>query len=268
MWRKLSDGASRSFVALLCLVSSAVHGRAQAEPEPAASAPSDAVQARASSDERARAHFVAGESYFASARWSDAVREFALAYELSRRPEMLVNLARTHERAGQAHAALADWSLLLAQHPNTSYRGEAEEHSARLRAELSARAKSEPATRALSAAPAMKSEPRVPSWTTLALGAATVAVGAVALGTGLRAHAIYRELEGECPDDRCDPPFEDRRQHGRALARASTGLSFATLALATATTALWLYEAREHKRRAALGFSVGTQPMMLLRGRF
>ncbi|HVZ35454.1 MAG TPA: hypothetical protein VG963_23665, partial [Polyangiaceae bacterium] len=89
----------------LFAVASAARAQAPAEPDPQRAVPEMAGEpappagARRAldesplDDERARAHFVAGESYFAAQRWDDAAHEFASAYEFSRRPEMLINLS-------------------------------------------------------------------------------------------------------------------------------------------------------------------------------
>jgi len=224
-------------------------------------------------DQRARAHFVAGESHFAAERWADAAREFSLAYELSRRPEMLINLSRAHERGGLLEAAITDLEQLLARHPNTPYRGEARQRTEAMRARLDAEARAAeaatttPATPDIPAVAATQTEsvpeapaPRErrvlwpPRWPVLAVGGTAVAAAVVALATGLRAHGYYGDLESRCPDGRCPSGFEDDRARGRALARASTALTFASVALAGATAVLWVYEGRRRERPLALGF--------------
>lgn len=225
-------------------------------------------------DERARAHFVAGESHFASQRWDDAEREFALAYELSHRPEMLINLSRAHERNGKLVAAIADLELLLSAHPETSYRGEALQRLDTMRAKLAAAPppseprsapKSEAAPKvaplvslAVEPAPAPKAERAIwpPSLPTLLVSSAALAVGAAALGTGLRAHGIYNDLEQRCDDGACDAPFTADRDRGQALSRASTALTFVSVALAGTAAVLWVLDVKKSDARGhlALGF--------------
>jgi hypothetical protein len=218
-------------------------------------------------DERARAHFVAGESHFAAQRWSDAEREFALAYELSRRPEMLINLSRAHERSGELVAAVADLELLLSVHPETSYRGEALQRLSVMRARLAAAPPPGPVVAPASAlapaevevAPRAKAERPIwpPSLPTLLVGATAVAAGAVALGTGLRAHAIYNDLEDSCGTDAsCDPSFVAERDQGRALSRASTALTFASIALAGTAAVLWVFDVKKSDERGHLAFGI------------
>jgi tetratricopeptide (TPR) repeat protein len=197
-------------------------------------------------DERARAHYLAGESHFAAERWPDAAREFQSAYELSHRQEMLINLSRAHERGGELSAAIADLESLLETFPDTNYRVEAEQRLEVMRAKLHPA----PALPAVEApAPAkqpVKAWP--PRWYTLAFGSVAIAAGVASLGTGLRAHALHGDLEDQCPADRCDPGFESARDKGRTLSRVSTGLMFSSIALAGVTATLWVVDYRRDKR--------------------
>ena len=240
---------------------------------PADEAPVDGAVGEGLDDERARAHFFAGESHYAAGRFADAAREFALAYELSRRPEMLVNLARAHERDGALRAAVADLELLLLQHPTASYRGEAEQRLSELRQRLAPPPAADARLPSFDAAqtpqPTRERElTRLPAWPRYVLAVGAVASAAVALGSGVRAHDIYEQLETECPQNACDGPFEEDRDRGRALARASTGMTFAAVLLGGAAAALWLYDLRV-KRQLALGARVdGSTAALHLRGRF
>lgn len=227
-------------------------------------------------DERARAHFVAGESHFAARRWDDAEREFSLAYELSHRPEMLINLSRAHERNGKLVAAVADLELLLSSFPETSYRGEALQRLDTMRAKLAATPPSvAPATPAVERAPAPvplthlaveptpASEHKVwpPSLPTILVSGAALAVGAAALGTGLRAHGIYNDLEKRCDaNDACDPSFTTDRDHGRALSRASTALTFVSVALAGTAAVLWVVDVKQSDERGQSSLARGGRP--------
>lgn len=263
----------RLFTALLFTVASAsAVGHAQdgdvAEGErasetlaPTADGPSEREdeQGGGIDDERARSHFAAGESHYAAQRFGDAAREFALAYELSRRPEMLVNLARAHERDGALRAAIADLELLLAQHPSTSYRGEAEERLARMRAELAAQEAQVERERARAASdtkrsPVESAPVHEPSRTLRAVGIAlaggALATAVVALGTGLRADNLYDALVDQCPQDRCTGDFTERRDRGLALARASTAMTFVSIALGVGAATTLLLDRRARRLHA------------------
>lgn len=56
--------------------------------------------------ELARGHAETGGRYYQLGRYDDAAREFRTAYELSRSPELLFNLARALENAGRDREAL------------------------------------------------------------------------------------------------------------------------------------------------------------------
>jgi tetratricopeptide (TPR) repeat protein len=210
--------------------------------------PVGTVRALSEDDERARAHFVAGEAYFEDQRYADAAREFKEAYELSGRPEMLVNLSRAHERAGASAEAMADLELLLARHPQTSYRAEAEVRLANLRAAHPELTTPEQAPAEPRAAPQPAPEPaprklwppRVP---TLVLGGAAVAGALAAVATGWAAHAKHEDLERRCQDG-CPDDIEADKERGQRLARTSTGMTFAAIALGGASAVLWVLDVR------------------------
>lgn len=216
------------------------------------------AHAESEDDSRARSHFVAAQSYFEGERYPEAAREFGEAYTLSGRPEMLVNKSRAEERSGAVAEAVASLELLLTRHPQTSYREAAEAKLSELRPLLPPPAATdEPAKPVhVEVAPAPPPPrdssfywPRKPL--TLVAAGATGASLIVAIATGWAAHAKYNDLEGRC-DGGCEDPWLDDRQRGRRLARTSTGFTFATLALAGVTTALYIFELRNRPGQAQL----------------
>ena len=78
--------------------------------------------------------------------------------------------------------------------------------------------------------------PRLLPW--MVMGASAV-VGVVALGIGVRAHAIHGDLETACPTGVCSPNQQDDIDRGQALARTSTALT--SIAAAGATTGVVLF---------------------------
>lgn len=54
----------------------------------------------------ARNHYEAGNAYYQVSRYEDAAREFQRAYEISRQPELLFNIGRALEAAGNIQGAL------------------------------------------------------------------------------------------------------------------------------------------------------------------
>jgi tetratricopeptide (TPR) repeat protein len=226
--------------------------------------------AESEDDRRARAHFAAGQEYYENGRYTDAAQEFAEAYQLSGRPEMLINRARSEQRAGNLEQAIAALELLFERHPQTSYRAEAEGELEKLRAERAQLAPTEtsaPATApsAPAAGPrASETEPSVqpvriwpPRLPTLIVGGALVASVLVSVGTGWAAHTKYKYLEDNCRNDRCPDDGHDYagdKQRGTTLSRVSTGFTFASLALAAATSVLWVYDVKAQK-----GLSLGVR---------
>lgn len=63
------------------------------------------AQPSTDTDERARIHFEAGNSYYERGSYEDAVREFRLSHSLSERPELLFNIYSAYERLGQLEEA-------------------------------------------------------------------------------------------------------------------------------------------------------------------
>jgi tetratricopeptide (TPR) repeat protein len=237
------------------------------------------AQVLASDDERGRTHFEAGVSYYEQERFDEAAREFREAFQLSGRPEMLINIARALEHAGQIHQAVLSLELLLERYPKTSYRAEAETELARLRPldvqgseaaappsepaavqPVAAPAPAEPAPAEPSLQPAAdeREAPRFwpPRLPTLIVGTSALAVGIASLGVGLRAHGLYGDLEGRCDGGVCAPAQRDDRDRGQRLARTSTGLSFAALALGSATAVLWVLDVKRAKTRTQLSLSL------------
>ncbi|MET0344083.1 MAG: hypothetical protein ABW252_23920 [Polyangiales bacterium] len=238
----------------------------------------------ATDDQRARAHFIAGESHFAAGRWADAVREFTLAYELSQRQEMLINRSRAYERNEQLEEARGDLRLLLERHPETRYREEAEARLERLARAMRARpapaspeerddapvsppppaplpavaAEVEPAAPAEAPARVVRTSKR-PSWPVIALGSGAVALGAIALGTGLKAHALHGDLEKGCGASGCPRALIDDRDRGHTLAKVSTGLTFGALALVGGAVGLYVFQLRRRPERVDVALDARPQ---------
>jgi tetratricopeptide (TPR) repeat protein len=221
--------------------------------------------AESADDARARAHFKAGQEYYDQARYLDAASEFSEAYQLSGRPEMLIDRARAETRAGVVEHAIGSLELLLERHPQTSYRAEAEAELASLREQLASQKREpEPGSAPVQEAPATAPLPLIqppketrrdlklwpPRLPTLIVGGTMVASVLVSVGTGWAAHTKYKALDRHCPDDLCrtETRNADDRAEGRTLARVSTGFTFASLALAAATAVLWAYDVKAQKK--------------------
>jgi tetratricopeptide (TPR) repeat protein len=64
--------------------------------------------------ELAKAHYKTGEIYYERGRYPDAAREFEEAYRLSNRPELLYNMGKSYDGAGDPARALAAYRRFLA----------------------------------------------------------------------------------------------------------------------------------------------------------
>lgn len=74
--------------------------------------------AAAQSDEAARAAFDAGRHAYADADYELALAEFNRSYELSRKPELLYNIAMTFERLRRDREAIDAFERYLAEVPS------------------------------------------------------------------------------------------------------------------------------------------------------
>jgi hypothetical protein len=63
--------------------------------------------AQSTSDDLARRHFDSGVAYLEESDYDNALKAFQKAYDLSKRPEILLNLATVHERKSDLPAAIA-----------------------------------------------------------------------------------------------------------------------------------------------------------------
>jgi hypothetical protein len=101
-------------------------------------------------DMEARALFEAGRVAFVDERFDDALGYFRRAHELSRRPELLYNIATTLDRLDRDDEALTQYQAFLAAVPDAGNRGDVELRIAALRR----RAEAATAERAAAAAAA------------------------------------------------------------------------------------------------------------------
>ena len=197
-----------------------------------------------SADELGRRHFESGEAYFKVSDYDNALREFTQAYELSKRPEVLISIATVHERMAHLREAIAALEQYLAAVPEGK-----DADTMRIRVEnLKKRLESAPspaapppgpgpapsttppaaaqptAPAASSPAPASPPEPsedygpNVPAL--LALGVGVLATGG-AVVTGILAQSEYNDAK-----DTCSPSCTDHQlAPGRTLAWTSTALT-------------------------------------------
>lgn len=69
--------------------------------------------------ELAVSHFQAGSSYYKQGRYTDAIREFREAYDLSKKPALLYNIAQALERLGRTQDAVSYYERYLKESKST-----------------------------------------------------------------------------------------------------------------------------------------------------
>ncbi len=165
-------------------------------------------------DERAKAHFLAGQSYYDQASYADALKEFNEAYRLSKKPALLYNIARCFEGLGQLGDAVSMLERYLTDEPDTSDRTSIEERIRNLKERqkraAEAAAPPPPAPPKVAEAPApppppppvSDHAPRHRRWTYI-VGGAGIAILGGALGTGLASQLDYNSLHDDCPNKTC-----------------------------------------------------------------
>ncbi len=148
-------------------------------PEPAPPEPTE-------EEIRARQHFEAGRNYFEASRYEDAAREFMESYALSRRGELLVNVASAHERNLDHAAAIEALETLRAEHPDVMAADEIERRIEYLHRAAEAHAAAEAAAAAAIAEPppppAEDPALAILGWTLVGTGAGTLAAGGAMAG--------------------------------------------------------------------------------------
>lgn len=219
--------------------------------------------AAAESMEDAKLHYRAGASHYEAGRYADAIREFQAAYDASKKPEILFNIARAHTRLGHDEEAIAFLKRYLEAAPDSadaaSVRAEIEareralaERRDKTRAEVAAELAKQDAAAALrEAATAQRraeeekkraEQARYPKWPGYALlggGGGVlvigVALGAVAVSASNRVAAGSGEFSACCAAD---------QNLGLTAARAGLALDIVGGAMVAAGVGLTIWAHR------------------------
>jgi hypothetical protein len=254
-----------------------------------------------SDDERARTHFEAGRSYYEQSQYEDAVREFQESFDLSGRPELLLNISQAEERSLHYADAISAAQRYLELVPNADDRKTIEDRIASLQelkrryeqagpAPLAPPGSAAPGAATPGTAPATPGTPpptaaepgsaphapevatgprpdstnrfTIPSIVLMGAGGAAL-VGA--LVTGLVAHADYRSLERQCSGNLCPPSARDELDEGKTLSVVSTVLTIVGVVAAGAGGALLIVGAHESSeaplRAGQLSLGPGVTPL-------
>jgi tetratricopeptide (TPR) repeat protein len=205
----------------------------------------------------ARRHFESGVAYLQESDYESALRAFEKAYELSKRPEIQLNIATVHERQGRLTDAIASLERYLSEAPDGEHIETVKLRISNLRKRLETEPgapgteapkpepapapppaatppPAAPAPAPPAAAPAARPEPnRIPAYVAFGVGG-VAAAGAVL--TGIFAKAEYDNAETECQQACSD----DELSTGRTLAVTSTVLTGVAIVGAALGVTLWL----------------------------
>src|SRR5262245_49185644 len=180
--------------------------------------PARALGQAPSPDELARRHFESGAAYLQESDYATALKAFQKAYELSKRPAILINVATVEERRGNLEGAITALRTYLELEPNGEH---AETTRLRLQnlekraaeapppvAALPAAVPAEPAPAPPPPAPAPAAPApaptagdegaaadRTPAYIAFGVGG-VAAVGAIV--TGILANSEYQSAKDEC----------------------------------------------------------------------
>lgn len=202
-------------------------------------------------DTLARRHFESGVAYLVESDYDNALKAFEKAYELSKRPDLLLNIATVHERTSQLGPAIDALKRYLAAMPEGEQadtvrlrlanlekrKSEQDAQAAAAQRPVTAPASGQPTgpgTSPPSEAPTPRAGPnRLPAL--IAFGAGGLALtGAVV--TGVMAQSEYNDVEARCSPN-CN---QDDISSGKQLALFSTLLTGAAVVGAGLGLVLWL----------------------------
>jgi tetratricopeptide (TPR) repeat protein len=222
------------------------------------------------SDEMARRHFESGVAYLEESDYENALKAFQKAYDLSKRPTILLNIATVQERRGDTRGAIDALKAYVDVDPTGEHVETAKLRIQNLEKRLADQAQSEPSATPPPANPPPAAEPpapapppastREPSPPNLlpayiAFGAAGLAAGG-AVVTGILANNEHSDLEDTCAPSCSD----DAVASGKTLAWVSTGLTGGAIVGAGVGLVLLLTASSQEEARAAspwLSVSVG-----------
>lgn len=227
-----------------------------------------AANAQTSADDMARRHFESGAAYLEQAEYEDALREFEKSFELSGRPEVLLNVATVHERLGNLDAAIEALERYLALAPEGQH---AETVTIRLQ-NLRQRRASQPEPEAAEAEPKPEAQPapaerpeappepepaspsRLPSYILFGVAGAS-AIGAVVTG-------VVSSSEHSSAEESCSPSCsDDELSTGRTMAWTSTVLTgVAVVAAGVGVALLFTGDDTPERQARTWSFDVGAGP--------
>jgi tetratricopeptide (TPR) repeat protein len=125
--------------------------------------PAAAEPPGSAAEAKARQHFKQGQEHFDAGRFAEAAHEYEAGYELSRRPQFLLNVAHAYRRMGDLDSASVYYKKFLFVDPKSPKRAEVEATLKQLEelkaSSQPARAAAPPATPPAAAAPSTTPPP-------------------------------------------------------------------------------------------------------------
>jgi tetratricopeptide (TPR) repeat protein len=222
------------------------------------------ARAMTEEEERAKAHFLAGQSYYDQASYADALREFSEAYRISKRPALLYNIARCHEALDQYTDAVQMLERFLQEDPKTADRPAIETRIANLKGRQPVKrvhpevepshVNPPPLTQTLTQTPTptqtqtQTTAHRKRLWT-FVVGGVGAGLLAAALGTGVASQLDYNSLGNSCGSNRCNPSQQADIDRGKSLAIATDVLWPVGAAAVGVGVVLFFVEGRRERER-------------------
>jgi tetratricopeptide (TPR) repeat protein len=206
------------------------------------------------SDELARRHFDSGAAYLQESDYENALKAFEKAYELSKRPPILLNVATVEERRGNLDGAIAALKKYLELEPQGEHVETTKLRLQNLEKRASEQAPSPLPPAAVAAPPPPPPPPpppappaptpapennegrsidRTPAYIAFGIGGAA-ALGAVV--TGIMANSEYQSAKEDCSPACTDAELSS----GRTLATVSTIATGVAVVGAGFGLVLWL----------------------------
>jgi tetratricopeptide (TPR) repeat protein len=217
---------------------------------------SAAALAQSNDQDAARAHFMAGSAYYEQANYTDAVKEFNEAYRLSRRADLLYNIALAYERLEKWDQAISALHQYLRDKPEAQDRAIIQtriENLDKRRAAAAAVVAPPPAP-----PPAPPKKPRhVASLVVGGIGAAALLAS---IGTGVAALELQSQLDSVCPARRCPSSAQQGKiDEGGALALSTDILIGVGAAAVLVGVILFVVESRHPAARRSASLSPALQ---------
>ena len=210
--------------------------------------PSPLVRPDAEHEKRADEHYRRGLRAFDERRYDEAITSFRAAFELTKLPGFLFNIALAQRKSRNCAEALATYERYLQLKPNAHNRAVVERHVAEMRRCVARRraAQASMKTGAASPAPSVRPVPRQPDprqpreprrrslWPPLLIGGLGLAAGAA--GAVLMVDAL--STHGDLSDD-CAPSCDRSRWEG-AQTRHRVGVVLVVAGSAAVATGVTL----------------------------